>query len=68
MHILKCSEPRYSAMHNKFELTDLQEIKYSTVDKSLVKKNLKNQGDTFWEFDFEQTCKKSRKKFVVRIS
>jgi len=23
MHILKCSEPRYCALHNKFELTDL---------------------------------------------
>jgi hypothetical protein len=28
----------------------------------------KNHGDVFWEFDFEQTCKKSRKNFVVRIS
>ena len=34
MHILKCSEPGYCALHNKFELTDLLEIKYSTVDRA----------------------------------
>ncbi len=28
----------------------------------------KNQVDVFWEFDFEKTCKKSRKNLVVRIS
>ena len=31
----------------------------------LIRSIKKNQGDIFWEFDFEQTCEKSKKILLV---